>query len=117
MIRQLIAGVSLLTATAVATAEIRYYTEYKHDMNFINEDYVDNSARNNLRFGAQGEVLYLELGPTERSGEFGGSYEVGYKYSFNENWQIKGKLEGFQFDNYEGDVGSKFETEVRYYFN
>jgi hypothetical protein len=79
--------------------------------------YLDNSARNNLRLGVQGEVFYVEAGPVENHGNYGTSYEVGYKYGINESWQIKGKLEGYQFDSWEGDVGSKFETEVRYYFN
>lgn len=117
MIQKLILGTVLLAAAAFATADIRYYTEYKHDLNFIDEEYVDDSARNNLRFGAQGEVFYLELGPTERAGNFGTSYEAGYKYRPTTQWELKGKLEGFQFDSFEGDIGSKLETEVRYYFN
>lgn len=98
-------------------AEPRYYVEYKNDILLRDEHYVDNSARNNIRAGVQGEVFYIEAGPVENSGNFGTSYETGYKYKFNNSLEFKGKLEGYQFDSFEGSSSSKFETEVRYYFN
>lgn len=117
MIRNLFIASMLMVASVAANADIRWYTEYKHDMLFIDEEYVEDSARNNLRFGGQGEIFYIEAGPSERAGDFGTSLEAGYKWNFAESWQLKGKLESFQFDQNEGDVGSKFETELRYYFN
>ncbi len=117
MIQKAILAATLALAATAASADVRFYTEYKHDLNFVDEEYVDDSARNNLRFGAQGEVFYLEVGPTERAGNFGTSYEAGYKYRPTTQWEFKGKLEGYQYDSFEGDIGSKLETEVRYYFN
>lgn len=113
--------VILLTALATSfsvNADQRFYTEYKNDMVFIDNHYLDNSARNNIRFGVQGDIFYFEAGTTEMNSEVGASYEAGYKYKFGyDKVEIKGKLEGYQFDNYEGSTSSKFETEVRYYFN
>jgi len=116
MIRNIILGTALMASTA-AMAEVRYYSEYKNDFVLRDFDYQDNTMRNNLRFGAQGEIFYVELGPTEWDDTIGASYEVGYKWRPVENWEFKGKAEGYQFDNFEGNVGSKLETEVRYYFN
>jgi hypothetical protein len=98
-------------------SEARYYTEYKNDWVWNDGHYQDNSTRNNIRLGVQFPIFYAEAGPVESDGEFGTSYEVGYKYNFNEAIQLKGKFEGYQFDSFEGPVVSKFETEVRYYFN
>lgn len=126
MIKQTVIGMSILAAASTYADgdylsdmfhEARYYTEYKNDWIWNDGHYQDNSSRNNLRLGVQFPIFYLEAGPVENDGEFGTSYEVGYKYNFNSDWQIKGKLEGYQLDSFEGNVGSKFETEVRYYFN
>lgn len=117
MFQNICMALILVTCAGAATADTRWYTEYKHDMNFIDEEYVQDSARNNLRFGAQGEIFYIEAGPSERAGDFGASLEAGYKWKFADSWELKGKLESFQFDQNEGDVGSKIETELRYYFN
>lgn len=107
---------SILAACSVQ-AEVRYYTEYKNDVVFLNDNYVDNSARNMIRTGVEGSIFYFEAGPVTHNSDLGASYEVGYKYKLQDKWVFKGKLEGFQYDNYEGDTASKFETEVRYYFN
>lgn len=117
MIKQAIAGLMLATATSMASAEVWYYTEYKHDMLFEDEHYVNNSARNQMRFGAQGTIFYIELGPAEQAGEWGASLEAGYNYNISNSWEIKGEVETYQFDQNEGLIDSKVETELRYYFN
>lgn len=117
MIKQAMAGILLATAASTASAEIWYYTEYKHDMRFEDEHYINNSARNHARFGAQGDIFYVELGPVEQAGDWGGSLETGYKYYFTERLELKGEVESYQFDQNEGIVDTKIETELRYYFN
>lgn len=114
--KKFIIAIALISSSAIA--DQRFYTEYKNDMIFIDNHYLDNSVRNNIRFGVQGDIFYFEAGTTETNHQLGASYEAGYKYKFGlDKVEIKGKLEGYQFDNYEGSTSSKFETEVRYYFN
>lgn len=117
MIKQAIAGVLLATAASTASAEIWYYAEYKHDMLFEDEQYVNDSARNQVRFGAQGTIFYIELGPAEQAGDWGTSLEAGYNYNITDRLEIKGEVETYQFDQHEGLIDSKVETELRYYFN
>ena len=108
-------AVFLLAFSMSAFADARYYGEFKNDLQFEEFDYQDESYRNNLRFGVLYNGFYAEAGTTQIPGEFGTSFELGFKRNINERIEVKGKLEGYDFDN--SDVSSKLETEVRYYFN
>ena len=110
----------LLIAALIATpafAEVKYYTEYKNTLVLESTSYLDNSALNDMRVGVQGEIFYIEAGAADFNNLYGAGLEAGYKYNFTDNWQIKGKYEGRQFDTFEQDYLGKVETEVRYTFN
>lgn len=107
--------VALISLPVVATAEPRIYAEYKNDFLIEDFDYRKDSDRNNIRVGSQWKHFYIEAGPVEYDGDFGTSYETGYKFQPTERVEIKGKLEGYKFKN--EDSTSKIETELRYYFN
>lgn len=111
-----ILAASLLFAAVPAAAEVQVYTKYENEMLFINEDYVDNSSLNSGRVGLQTTNFYFEVGPAFLDGEVGSSFEAGYVFPFGEHIEVRGEVEGYQIDSFEGDVGSRLETEVRYYF-
>lgn len=115
MLKYVMGAIALSSCTAVI-AEPRFYTEYKNDFLLQDQHYIDNSVRNNLRLGIQGDIFYFEAGGTEQDDSYGASFEAGYKWKPTTKWEFKGKAEGFQPDTFEGDVGTKLETEVRYYF-
>lgn len=105
----------LLAVPGISLADARFYSEFKNDVIFEDFDYVEDSDRNNLRFGTQWNNFYVEAGAVEYSSEFGTSYEAGYKFQPVERVEIKGKLEGYKFKDEKAT--SKLETEIRYYFN
>jgi hypothetical protein len=115
MFRPLVFTVGLLASSA-ASSQVWYYTEYENESYFSDVSYVDNSSINHVRFGAQGDIFYIELGPAENDGEWGSSLEAGYKYNITDHFEVSGEIETVQLDAYEGDIGSRVETRVRYYF-
>ena len=89
-----IIAASLLFAALPAAAELKFYSKYENEVYFLDQDYVENSALNSARVGMEGDHFYLEAGTVVYDGE----------------------VEGFQVDSFEGDVYSRVETELRYYF-
>lgn len=111
-----IIAASLLFAALPAAAELKFYSKYENEVYFLDQDYVENSALNSARVGMEGDHFYLEAGTVVYDGEVGASYEAGYKFPFWNNFEVRGEVEGFQVDSFEGDVYSRVETELRYYF-
>jgi hypothetical protein len=115
MTKYLIAA-GLLAVASSALAEVRFYGEYRNEVGFVDEHYVDNSSINTVSLGAQGKYLYAEVGPAFYDGEYGLALEAGYSIPFADNWEIRGEVETFQLDSFEGEIGSRVETEIRRYF-
>jgi len=111
---------SLLAASAAvaapAVAELQFYGTYENESLFNNETYVHNSAINAARLGVGTERFYLEVGAAENQGEFGTSYEAGYSLPFWERFEFRGEIEGYQLDTFDGDFGTRVETQLRVYF-
>lgn len=91
-------------------AQANPYIEYKNDIPWDDTD--RKPVLNNLRGGYQWDNFYAEAGAYQRSSDQGVSSELGYKFNFHENIQLKGKWEGY----WTHDNVHKLETELRYTF-
>lgn len=104
----------LLVFASIAQADnFRSYVEYKNEMRFVNGQHLPRDAHH-LRFGLVYSNFYGELGGVDTDFGSGVSGEFGYKFRFDQQWEIKGKWEGTSLSN---DLGHKLETEFRFYFN
>jgi len=112
--KKLLLAATLLAASTTATADVRYYAEWKNTLKFGDLEYIPHKDVNDLRFGAKGKHAYFEAGYVNDDGKGDGyGFETGYKFKY-ESFEFKGKFEGRKYGNV---FENKLETEYRYYFN